>query len=103
MPFAFGSDTIEAGEMAQLQCIVSSGDAPIHITWSFHSKDSSTRKQTGVSTMKVGERSSLLIIDSVTSEHVGTYTCSAKNPSGNASYSADLQVNGNTPRFAAAV
>lgn len=74
VPFAFGSDTIEAGEMAQLQCIVSLGDAPIQITWSFHGKDSSTTKQTGVSTMKLGGRSSVLIIDSVSSLNVGTYT-----------------------------
>ncbi|ODN02698.1 Hemicentin-1 [Orchesella cincta] len=93
VPFAFGSETIEAGEMAQLQCIVSSGDAPIHITWSFHGKDSSTTKQTGVSTMKIGERSSLLIIDSVNSDLVGTYTCFARNAAGNTTYSTELKVN----------
>lgn len=94
VPFTFGSDTIEAGEMAQLQCIVSSGDPPLQITWAFHGKDSSTMKQKGVSTVKFGERSSLLVIDSVNSEHVGTYTCFARNLAGNSSYSTELRVNG---------
>lgn len=44
--------------------------------------------------MKVGERSSLLIIDSVDSEHDGTYTCVAKNSAGNATHSTELKVYG---------
>lgn len=94
LPFTFGNDAVQAGDMGQLQCIVSSGDAPLHITWSFHGKDSSTNKQKGVSTVKFGERSSLLVIDRLTSEHSGIYSCFARNAAGNASYSTELKVNG---------
>jgi hypothetical protein len=80
--------------MVQLNCIVSSGDSPLQITWTFHGVDTAKLKQTGVTTMKVGERSSLLIIDSVSSEHVGTYVCNAKNHAGNVSFAADLRVHG---------
>lgn len=96
MPFQFGAESLEEGQMGQLNCIVSTGETPLIITWSFHGKQSSTKSQKGVSTMKVGERSSLLIIDSVNSEHSGTYTCNARNSAGNASYSVELKVNGKT-------
>lgn len=95
MPFQFGGDSLEAGQMGQLNCIVLAGDTPLHFTWSFHGKDSTTSKQTGVSTMKLGERSSMLMIDSVTSEHAGTYSCYVRNLAGNASFSTELRVNGN--------
>jgi len=96
MPFGYGDDeTLSAGDMVQLNCIVSSGDSPLTITWSFHGGSDTTKlTQTGVTTMKVGERSSLLIIDSINSEHVGQYICNAKNAAGNATYSAELRVNG---------
>lgn len=78
MPFQFGGDSLEAGQMGQLNCIVLSGDTPLHFTWSFHGKASTTNKQTGVSTMKLGERSSMLMIESVSSEHSGTF-CSKRS------------------------
>lgn len=94
LPFTFGNDAVEAGQMGQLSCVVISGDSPLQITWSFHGHGSTTRAQKGVSTLKVGERSSLLVIDSITSEHSGTYSCFAKNTAGNASHSTELSVNG---------
>lgn len=75
LPFTFGNDALESGAMGQLQFIVTYRDSPVQITWSFHGKDSTTRTQKGVSIMKVGERSSLRIIDSVDSEKNGIYTC----------------------------
>ena len=80
--------------MAQLNCIVATGDTPLHITWSFHGKDSSTRSQAGVNVMKVGAKGSILSIESVTSDHSGNYTCTAKNSAGTANYTAELVVNG---------
>lgn len=73
---------------------MSQGDSPLKVSWTFHGPDSSTRTQSGVQVVKVGEKSSLLIIDSVTSEHSGNYTCSAKNAAGETNYTAEVVVNG---------
>ena len=86
--------SLDEGEIAQLQCIVATGDTPLQITWSFHGVDSSTRNQAGVNVMKVGSKTSLLTIESVTSEHSGNYTCTAQNAAGIANYTTELIVNG---------
>lgn len=82
------------GAPAQVQCFVSEGDSPLQITWAFHGEDMTSRAQTGVSTMKLGQRGNLLMIDSVTPEHMGNYTCTARNNAGVANYTAELVVNG---------
>ena len=87
---------LDAGDMAQLNCIVSQGDTPLKISWTFHGPDSSTRTQSGVQVVKVGEKSSLLIIDSVTADHSGNYTCTARNVAGETNYTTEVIVNGKT-------
>lgn len=44
--------------------------------------------------MKGGKRNSMLSIDSAGAQHAGNYTCAAKNHASNATFSADLVVNG---------
>lgn len=85
-------DTIYSGESVQLQCHVSKGDLPLQINWNFHGLELSSHL--GISTMKAGERTSLLSISSVTSRHSGTYSCTASNKAGSTSYSATVHVNG---------
>lgn len=85
---------MNAGTSAQIQCFVSEGDAPVQLSWTFHGNDVATRSQSGVSTMKVGQKSSVLMIEAVTSEHTGNYTCTARNAAGVANYTAELIVNG---------
>ena len=92
--FNFGSESLLSGTSAQVQCFVSEGDTPLQITWAFHGTDMTTRTQSGVSTMKLGQKSSVLMIDSVTSEHAGNYTCTARNAAASANYTAELIVNG---------
>ena len=48
----------------------------------------------GVTTMKVGGRSSILSITSATHGHSGEYTCDATNAAGKQRYSASLTVHG---------
>ena len=80
--------------MAQLSCFVAVGDNPVTISWVFHGPDSSTANQNGVSVVKMGPRSSSLIIESLTAEHSGNYTCTARNPAGVANYTAEIEVDG---------
>lgn len=92
VPFTFGTEPLQEGTSASLQCTVSEGDLPLHITWLFNGEeieDSDT-----ISISKLGRRGSALTIDSVTSANVGNYTCSIKNPVGSETYTAPLLVNG---------
>ena len=93
LPFHFAR-SLDQGEVAQLQCIVSTGDTPLSITWAFHGKDSSTRTQTGVTITKIGSKTSLLTMESVSQENAGSYTCQVSNKAGTANYTAELVVNG---------
>ncbi|KAK4008603.1 hypothetical protein OUZ56_013738 [Daphnia magna] len=89
-PFDFGESTLNAGDAAQAQCMALKGDTPLHFTWTFHGDV--TTFQSGVTTASVGQRSSVLMIDSLSPNHAGTYTCSVRNQAASASYSAVLSV-----------
>lgn len=81
-----------AGESVQLNCHVSKGDTPIDISWNFHGREMSTHL--GITTTKMGDRTSFLSISTVTAGHSGNYTCIAKNRAGFVSYTTSLHVNG---------
>ena len=92
-PFAFSGE-IDAGRDTQLVCYVEKGDSPLTIRWYFHGEEIS--HSMGVSTMKVGSRSSILSITSATHGHSGEYTCDAGNAAGKQRFSAALTVHGIT-------
>ena len=77
-----------SGEVAQIQCLVKTGDLPLNIHWSFSGKD--VAHHMGVTTMKLGKRTSILTVEEVTAGHSGTYTCTAQNDAGSAKQSAEL-------------
>lgn len=84
---------MSAGEAAQVTCMVSVGDQPLDISWSFEGTNVSSMM--GVSTTKVGRKASLLMIDPITAGHRGNYTCTVRNPAGSANFTASLNINGN--------
>ena len=83
---------VNEGIYAQVSCIVQSGDLPISITWSL--KGDVISSEPGLMTAQIGQRASILSIESVGYRHSGTYTCTARNDAGTASTSAELKVNG---------
>ena len=93
VPFSFGRETIDQGNLAQLTCVISSGDMPLTITWSL--KGDLISSDPTMSTTMIGRQMSMLVIQSVDYQHSGTYTCRAENPAGITTYSTDLKVNGN--------
>ncbi|CAG0912292.1 unnamed protein product [Notodromas monacha] len=90
VPFEIGEEAREEGGVAQVTCVVRRGDEPLTITWSFHGRNIASNM--GISTMKVGSRTSLLSIDKITAAHSGVYTCTARNEVGEHKFSAQLQV-----------
>lgn len=90
--FAFTKLPMNAGEFANLQCIVSSGDLPLNIRWSYPGEEMGG--SSGVLAKKVADRVSMLMISVITARHAGEYVCTAENAAGTASHSTILTVNG---------
>lgn len=79
----------------QTSCIVGEGDLPLELGWTFRGSSlPGMGSDMGISITRVGPRSSVLQIDSVTAAHSGEYTCTAKNSVGLQSVSAHLEVLG---------
>ena len=70
---------LDSGELMQLSCIVSAGDQPMQIKWSFEGQASKTT-QNDVTIVKNSARSSSLIIGKlqVNIEHLQTYRSQVK-------------------------
>ena len=91
-PFAFTKVPMNAGEFANLQCIVPIGDLPLKIRWTYPGEK--LGGASGVLIKKVADRVSMLMITAITEKQAGAYICTAENAAGAASYAANLTVNG---------
>lgn len=91
LPFDFGEESVDSGELASVTCSVHKGDLPIEILW--HHNNRSLTEGYGVTIMK-NKKVSTLSIDSVSFENAGQYTCVATNRAGSVSHTATLNVNG---------
>lgn len=83
---------MNAGEFANLQCIVPTGDLPLNIRWSYPGEEMGG--SSGVLAKKVADRVSMLMISVITARHAGEYVCTAENAAGTSSHSTILTVNG---------
>nr|XP_026486882.1 Down syndrome cell adhesion molecule-like protein Dscam2 isoform X35 [Vanessa tameamea] len=93
LPFEFGDEPANAGDMASISCAVSKGDQPLNITWVFNGEIVSKRNDLGIVLTNVNRKTSILNIDSVNGIHRGTYYCVATNQAGSVNHSALLEVN----------
>jgi hypothetical protein len=94
LPLSFGAAVLDEGGFAQVSCIVTKGDQPLKISWSFHGNSISS--DLGISTMPMGPSGSALLIPSVGHRHRGNYTCKAANLAGTRFQTVELKVNGKT-------
>lgn len=85
-----------------IQCAVSTGDLPVNITWKYpgdHQITSVTDSQRPLVTVtKMGDRVTMLSIDSLTADHAGNYTCIASNAAATATHTAELHINGSVSK-----
>ena len=93
VPFSFGTEPVNEGDMAQLICFVQKGDEPLRISWSL--KGDLISSEPSMTTTMIGTRTSMLMISDVGYRHSGIFTCHSSNKAGNQSYAAELRVNGN--------
>lgn len=95
--FSFGEeDNFTPDAHAQTSCIVSEGDLPLDINWTFHGPGGKflDAVMAGVSIGRFGPRSSVLQIDSLSAAHTGEYTCMARNAAGSHNFTTHLKVLG---------
>ena len=93
-PFTFGEEeSLNVGDFVSVQCSVLKGDSPLVVRWAFQSRPLAP-SPTGLTVNGLGERISVLSIQSLSAVHNGEYTCTAENGAGTANYTATLTVNG---------
>ena len=84
---------MEGGGFAQDSCIVTKGDQPFKLSWSFHGADILS-SELGINTVPLGPSGSALLIPTVGHRHSGKYTCTASNHAGTKTQTVELRVNG---------
>lgn len=93
VPFPAGDKPAHMDQFVSFTCAISDGDLPLNIFWTFNNQPI-TPDSMDVSISKLGKRTSVLTIDSVTGHHAGSYACHGKNDAGSTSYSTELKVIG---------
>lgn len=97
LPFEFGEEPANAGDMASISCALSKGDQPLNISWVLNGQVIPKNNDMGIVLTVINKKTSILNIDSVSGIHRGTYLCVATNMAGSANHSAVLEVNGTHP------
>ncbi|CAK1540555.1 unnamed protein product [Leptosia nina] len=93
LPFEFGDEPANAGDMASISCAVSKGDQPLNISWIFNGQLIYRHNDLGIVLTNINKKTSILNIDSVNGSHRGTFSCVASNSAGFVNHSAVLEVN----------
>lgn len=92
LPFTFGEEPLNSGQVVTVPCAVVQGDQPLKLRWTLNGHAISPHS--GISIVDLGERGAILSIGSVQAAHAGIFTCIAENLAGRHELSADLIVNG---------
>lgn len=94
----FVSDrTLHLGERATLTCSVIKGDLPLTISWLKDGKPVDPKHRLSIN--QVDQFNSILLIESLSPEHNGNYSCQARNPAAGVFQTQRLVVNGNAPKY----
>ena len=92
LPFSFGEEAMNTGDSTSLTCTITKGDLPVEITWSHN--NTNLTNDGNIVILKMSRKISTLSFDSVQAEHLGGYTCTARNSAGSSTHTAFLNVNG---------
>lgn len=93
-PFSSGTQPVHLGQYITYQCTITEGDLPLNIRWTFNNQPIITADEQDILIAKLGRRSSVLTIESVTDRNAGNYTCLGSNAAGKTSYTTQLKVIG---------
>ncbi|KAL1130463.1 hypothetical protein AAG570_011711 [Ranatra chinensis] len=88
----FSTDrTLHLGERASLTCSVTKGDLPLTVSWLKDGRPLDPKHRLAV--QQVDRFNSILLIESLSPEHNGNYSCVARNPAAEAVHTQRLVVN----------
>ena len=90
-------DALREGQRFRVACNVISGSIPLQITWT--KNDSPLINQDRLQIRKLSEEISELIINSVTMEDSGNYSCLAKNSKGTDISNVEVEIQGKKNQF----
>lgn len=93
VPFPIGDKPLHQNQYLSLSCSISEGDIPLKIFWTFKNQPI-VNGEMDITISKLGKRSSVLTIDSVSGIHAGNFSCIAENTAGETSYTTELKVIG---------
>lgn len=84
---------MHVGDRASLTCSVTKGDLPLTIIWTKDNRILSPGSS--VSITQVDQFTSILVIESLSPEHNGNYSCVVRNAAAEVAHTQQLAVNGN--------
>lgn len=87
------TNLLREGMRAAIPCQILEGDLPINFRWE-RNGFLITGSSHGITTRRLDEYSTSLVIERITSRHTGNYTCVAQNVAGSESFTVPLTVNG---------
>ncbi|XP_073976308.1 Down syndrome cell adhesion molecule 2 isoform X2 [Rhodnius prolixus] len=88
----FSTDrTLHLGERASLTCSVTKGDPPLTVSWLKDGRPLDPKHRLAV--QQVDQYNSILLIESLSPEHNGNYSCVARNPAAEVIHTQRLVVN----------
>jgi len=93
-PFTADRD-LHLGERTTLTCSVTRGDLPLSITWLKDGRSMGPSERVTVTNMD--QYNSILMIESLSPDHNGNYSCVARNVAAEVSHTQRLVVHGNPP------
>lgn len=93
-PFTADRD-LHLGERTTLTCSVTRGDLPLSISWLKDGRSMGPSERVSVTNMD--QYNSILMIESLSPDHNGNYSCVARNLAAEVSHTQRLVVHGNPP------
>ncbi|KAL1500781.1 hypothetical protein ABEB36_006226 [Hypothenemus hampei] len=93
LPINAMTDLLREGMRAAITCQIMEGDLPITFRWERNGKTIINNAALGTVVRRIDEYASSLVIDQVSSQHSGNYTCIAQNVAGKEKYVVPLTVN----------
>ncbi|KAJ8974837.1 hypothetical protein NQ317_006679 [Molorchus minor] len=89
-PF-YAEDTLHVGDRASLTCSVTKGDQPLTISWQKDGRPVEPAQMMSIT--QVDQFTSILVIESLSPEHNGNYSCVVRNLAAEVSHTQQLVVN----------
>lgn len=88
---------LNVGDRATLTCSVVKGDLPLTITWLKDRRNIDPSQRMAIT--QVDQYDSILVIDHLSSDHTGNYTCAVRNLAAEVEITQALLVNGNRKTY----